>query len=428
MANETLQFEREQTREGPAFDVPVRTVEGEVVMRSSDQPVAEPRVTPAQRMRQALGAGFRIPRPPLYLTSLIVFVIIPSLLVQFYLAFIASDQFQAEARFAVRSPEDAKQAMNAISSMSGGMGLSAPSLVGQDAHVVVSYVKSRAILDDLKGTIDVHAIYTRPEADFWARLPKDASIETTLDYWKEMVTTNVDGPSGIVTIYVKAFRREDAVQLANAIIGASEKLVNRISDRAKRDTMERAETEVRRSESMVREALSDMRALRERVGFIDPVATATATSRLITQAMVEKIKLENDLFVANRVSPNAPTTMQTATRLQSVNEQIDKLKATLTSDKTADNSLTKSLVLFEEAELKRMFAEKLYSMAQDALERARTMAERQAIYVTVFVPASLPQEAGFPERLHLSIAIPVSLLVVWGIFALLAATIEDHRI
>ena len=74
-----------------------------------------------------------------------------------------------------------------------------------------------------------------------------------------------------------------------------------------------------------------------------------------------------------------------------------------------------------------MFAEKLYTLSQEALERARQRAERQNVYISVFAPALTPEEAQYPERLALSLLIPLGLAMVWGIFALIAAAIEDHR-
>lgn len=375
--------------------------------------------------------GGRFPRPPFYLVTLVLFVVIPSLLVQFHLIFLASDQYAAEARFAVRSGrEDSRQGLAAISSMSqGGGGLASTSLVGQDAHVIVSYIRSRAIIDDLRSKIDLAAIFGRPEADWWARLPQGRPIENMTDYWRGMVTADVDGPSGIVTLTVRAFRPQDALDLAGAVLVASEELANTISDRSRRDTLARSEAEVKRTEAMVRKALADMREFRESVGFIDPVAAANATAKLIATAMVEKIKLENEIFVANRLmSQDAPTLASANLRLQSVNEQITRLKATLTGKDASDSIISKSLVTFEEIELRRLFAEKLYSLAQDDLERARVAASQKNVYVNVFVPPRLPEDARYPERLHLSVIIPVTLLILWGILVLTVAGIEDHRI
>ena len=302
-------------------------------------------------------------------------------------------------------------------------------MASDDAYVVTSYIRSRAIIDDLAPIINLRAIFQRPEADFWARLGEHVSAETLLDYWNKMVSTYIDGPSGIVTVRARAFRREDALALTKVIITLSEKLANDVSARARADTMRRAEEEVRRSEGMVEAALQDMRRYRETEGFISPIAAATSASQLLMQAMGDKIRMENDLFVATRaMSPNAPTLQDLKTRLQVVDDQIAKLKASLTGDSKEGRSVSTSLVRFEELELKRTFAERLFSMAQDSLERSRLAAERQNVYVSVFVPPGLPEEARYPERLGFSIVIPMGLLIIWGIGALIVATVEDHRI
>ena len=366
-------------------------------------------------------------RPSALLLSFIILVAVPSLLAQVYLAFIASDQFVAETRFAVRTAqaEGGDSIKSALSSLSSG---SIPSGTGHEAYVVTSYIHSRAIIDDLAKVLDVRQIFRRPNADFWARLKANAPAEELLDYWDGMVSTYVDGPSGIVTVKVRAFRPDDALAIARAIITLSEKLANDVSARARADTMRRAEMEVRRSEGKVRVALQDMREYRETEGYLNPVNAATSTSKLLLELMGEKIRIENDLFVATRaMSAEAPSVRTMKAQLDGVDKQIDQLKATLTGNSPEGRTISASLVKFEALELKRIFAEKLYTMAQDSLERAREKAERQNIYVSVFVPPALPEEALYPERLSLSIIIPLALLIIWGIFALTVATVEDHR-
>jgi len=66
-------------------------------------------------------------------------------------------------------------------------------------------------------------------------------------------------------------------------------------------------------------------------------------------------------------------------------------------------------------------------MSQDGLERARQKAEAQNIYVTVFVPPGLPEEAKYPERLEYSLLTPVGLTILWGILALVGSAINDHK-
>jgi capsular polysaccharide transport system permease protein len=243
-----------------------------------------------------------------------------------------------------------------------------------------------------------------------------------------MVETYVDAPSGIVTVAVRAFRPGDAVTLTEAVLGATEKLINEVSARARADAMRDAEAEVRRNEAAVRTALLELRKFRDREGFISPTSEATSTSALLLQLMGEKIKLQNELFVASRtMSATAPTVKNLRAGLDALDGQIEGLKSQLTGNSSEGQTVSKSLVQFEELELKRVFAEKLYTLAQDALERARLRAERQNLYVSVFVQPMLPEDARYPQRLALSFIIPAGLIIVWGILALIGAAIEDHR-
>ena len=367
--------------------------------------------------------------PSGYKTSFVLMVVVPSLVSWIYLAFIASNQYVAETRFAVRTAQpdagSAEKSKQALSSAGSG---SSVGMAGQDAYVVTTYIHSRAVIDDLAKAVDIRAIFTRPEGDFWARLKPNASIEELLAYWRSMVGAHVDNMSGVVTVSVRSFRPQDSVDLAAAIVTVSETLANTISARARNDAMRRGEQEVRRAEARVQTALADMRSYRDKEGYLDPTVAASSTLTLLTELMGQKMQLQNDIFVATRlVSAEAPQLKSLQTRLVGLDQQIEGLRAELTGNSAERQTVAASLTRFEELELHRGFAEKLYTMAQDGLERARLKAEQQAIYISVFVPPSLPEDSKFPERFSLSAIIPIGLLVIWGIVALMAAAIDDHR-
>ena len=370
------------------------------------------------------------PHPPAYLISFIILVVIPSLATAIYFAFIASNQYVAEARFAVRTAQFETMGDKVKSALSNvGMSISMPVTSGQDVYIISTYIRSRGILDDLSKTLDLRAVFRRPDADFWARLKDHASTEELLAYWQGMVSAYIDGPSGIVTVSVRAFRPDDALALTKAVLTASEALANSVSARAREDAMRRAESETRRGEGMVVGALADLREFRDKSGIIDPISQATSTNILLTTSMAEKIKLQNSLIVSTRaMSPDAPTVQTMKTRLEELDRQIDGLKAKLTDGDAGAKTVSSVISRFEELEINRMFAEKIYESARDGLERAREKAEAQNIYVTVFVPPALPQEAEFPQRVSLSLLTPIGLMMLWGLFALIAASVEDHRL
>jgi capsular polysaccharide transport system permease protein len=361
-----------------------------------------------------------------HLATFIAFVLVPAFAAMVYFAFIASNQYAAETRFAVRALEaDYGSGDKDNSSVNFSFTLS-----GQDAFIVTSYIRSRAIIDDLGAKLDLREIFRRPEADFWARLKSDASVDELTEYWNSMVSTYIDGPSGIVTLGVRAFRQDDALAVAKAVMELSEALVNRISDRARHDSMEGAEKEVRRTYTATQAALAELHRFRDSAGFIDPAQAASEIGKLLTPLLAEKIRLESELFVATRdLDDTAPTVHALKSRIESTERQIADLKGKLTrSGDAAGETVSGSLVKFEELELARMAAEKLYSLAQADLDRARLRADRQSIYLTVFVPPSLPEDSHYPRRLAFPILIFLGLAIVWAIVAMIFASVADHRL
>jgi len=432
---ETVDGTREVVRRRPSLPTvsigsgvqALRSLAGRALLRRSRDheeigTVAEPTVQPRQTASPLL-------------VSFIVLVLLPAAVGIVYFVFVASDQFTAEARFAVRTADEARdqkaQVGSLLSSLSSlsSMSTSATSFAQQDAEIVSSYIRSRAIIDDLDGVIDLRAIFRRPEADLWARLPDDASAEVLRDYWLRMVSTYLETASGIVNLKVRAFRRDDALALAKAILQASEHLVNSISLRARADAMRRAEEEVRRADGLMRLALADLAHFRDSTGIIDPVKSADLAVQLLLDLMRDKIKIETELHIAQRVSSaDAPGVAPLRARLESVEAQIARTKAELTGESQQARTLAAALVEFEELEVKRQFAESLYGFAREGLDRARIAAERQTIYVTVFVPPALPEEVSFPLRLTFSALITIGLAVTWGTGAMICASVMDHRI
>jgi capsular polysaccharide transport system permease protein len=403
-------------------------------------------VAPEAKRGFALGLlAFRSVKSSPLLASFIGCVLVPAFAATIYFVFLASNQWAAEARFEVRqvdidSRDTSLTNASQTNGQSGSTSQSAQQSVqsvtnfsftatGQDAYIVTNYIASRAIVDDLSAMLNLREIFRRPEADFWARLKRNATIEELVDYWKSMVSTYIDAPSGIVTVQVRAFRTDDAVALAKAVLQLSEDLVNRISDRARHDAMETAEKEVRRTYEMTQAALADLHRFRDSAGIIDPMQTGTEVAKLLIPLMTEKIRLESDLFVASRnLDDSAPTIKALRSRLQSAEQQIADLRGRLTNTQGGNNTLAASIAKFEALELQRQFAEKLYTLAQADLDRARQRADRQSVYLTVFVPPSLPEESRYPRRVAFPILIFIGLTILWSIVVMTIASVEDHRL
>ncbi|MGN8119943.1 capsule biosynthesis protein [Labrys sp. 22185] len=364
---------------------------------------------------------------PSYLWSFFVFVVIPSLIGLGYFVTIAADQYQSEARFTVR-------AMEPETPDKGGEGETGPistslipSSTAQDAYIVTNYIRSRAIINALESKLDIREIFQRPEADSVARLTKNASIDDLASYWQRMVDAYVDPVSNIVTVDVTAFRADDAYKLNQVILAESEKLINQLSDRARADAMTSAEKEVQQVVTQLQVSLKALQEFRNKDALIDPDQAGAQIANLLMPLLTERLKLKNEEAVmAAELGADAPSLRVLRNRIASLDEQTAGLRGQLTGN--ASKTLAASLAKYEELDVTRMIIEQKFARSQAALDRAEARARRQAIYLSLFVPPTRPEFAKYPYRYTYSFMIFVMLLIIWGIGALIHASVEDHRV
>src|SRR5690242_517722 len=229
-------------------------------------------------------------RFPLRLLWFVVVVLVPVALAAAYYLLIAADQYVAEFRFALRTVEPARAEIGGI--LQGNI---APSPVGVDSYAVVQYLGSRDVIDELGKTLDLREMFSRPEADWLARLDLPVSIEEMVRYWKGQVDAFFDATNGTIVVKARAFTQQDALKLAEGILASSERLVNELSARARRDTVRDAEGEVARAERRLKAAFARVREFRDKEGIIDPRKSADATIALAGRVRDELVRADTEL-------------------------------------------------------------------------------------------------------------------------------------
>ncbi len=363
-------------------------------------------------------------KPPIAFISFCFLVLVPFFAGAFYYAFIASDQYISEARFAVRS----------VSSDSGqdsvDSGVLSMASVSQDAYVITSFIHSTEILRRLTDKIDYRALFSDKRIDFLSRLGNDASQEEILEYWDRQVQTNIDGPSGIVTLKVSSFDPATSQRLASLILTESDRLVNELSQRAKNDIISRAQEEVIRTEKLYQASLAALSQYQVSVGVLNPVQQADETVSLLSGLIAKKIELESRLFVLNSSKAQDSPTYRALTQQQTaIESQIEGLRATLTGHSGRnDSNLAELFRKFSELETDRLLAQKLYEAAQQNLTAAQVEALKKAIYMVVFVLPELAQLSMYPDRVASPLILGMIMFVVWLTCALVWASVEDHRL
>ena len=362
-------------------------------------------------------------RSSLWWFSLLIIVAVPAAIAAAYYFLIATDQYVAEFRFALRSaePERHDPALFLQESI-------APSVIGVDSYALVQYLASRAIIDDLSATLDLRQIFSRSEADWPARLDLPVSIEELVHYWTKQVDAFFDATNGTIVVRARAFTPQDAFKLAEGILASSERLVNDLSARARRDALRNAEDEVGRAEKRLKSALTRLREYRDKEGIIDPRKTADATIELAGRVRDELVRADTELSTLKHyMRDDAPSIKILEARVQSLEAQRRAVESEVTdTEKTRSEALSRVMGSYEQLESERTFSENTYQHALQALDHSRINADRQQVYLATFVQPTLPEEALYPRRLQSFLVVSGVAFAVWIISGFIVQSVRDH--
>jgi capsular polysaccharide transport system permease protein len=254
----------------------------------------------------------------------------------------------------------------------------------------------------------------------------DASFEEAYEYFGHKVYADYDQMSGAVTVRVRSFSAEKAANLSAAILKYSEEMVNKLSERERRDRTAYAEVEVKKAEERLTKARQVIVSLQQKHADFNPQATATAAMTIRTQLEAELAKARAELMqLKSFMKEDAP-------QVQAANEKVKPLSAQVSGesrrlvDPTTPNGLNTSFADFEAAMVEKEFAQKAYESAMATLEMARADADRQHRYLAVIAQPSKPDESTYPHRLRSVFAAFVVSFLLMGIGTLLSAAVREH--
>jgi capsular polysaccharide transport system permease protein len=355
--------------------------------------------------------------------SFLIVVVLPAAIGAIYYLAIAADQYVTEFRMTLRRVEAPQ-----ISPLLLFSGDTAQSKAASESQIVAQYIASRAIVDELDPTLDFRKLFSPPSADWWARLHTPASIEELVRYWNGQVDPFYDASTGSVIVRLRAFTPVDALRLAQAVVASSEKLVNDLSARARRDAVGRAETDLASAEARLATSLDKLREFRDKSGLIDPGKTADATAQLANKVRDDLIKANAQLATLKTfMRDDAPPVRVLKARIHSLETQEHGLAQEMTATtQPTTPALSQTLGSYDTLEAEHKFAEAAYQHALEALDKARDTADRQQIYIASFVPPSLPEEALYPHRWRSLGVITLIAFAIWAIGALAVQSVRDH--
>ncbi|WP_349959769.1 capsule biosynthesis protein [Rhizobium sp. ZPR3] len=349
-------------------------------------------------------------------------VIVPTLVVSAYYAFVAAPIYVSEASFVVRMA--APPSSNVFGSLLQNSGITRSQ---DDTFSVQEYIRSRQALKELATKLPVRAIFGSPQADWLTRFPRlweNNSEEELYNYYSDRVSVIHNDTTGITVLRTTAFHAQDAADLNTTLLALGGDLLERLNNRARGDAVRFADNEVQEAQQRVIDAQRNITDFRNKELMIDPNASSMSMIDLISNLTAELASTRARLAETRKTAPDSNSIPFLTSQIAALEQQIENERTKMVG---SDKSVAPRIADYESLVLMREFANKALVAALDALEAARADARRQQLYLEVVVPPQMPDEAEMPYALKNIVIVFLSLSLAYLLGWLMLTAIKDHE-
>jgi capsular polysaccharide transport system permease protein len=349
-------------------------------------------------------------------------VVVPTAIAILYFGVIASDIYVSESRFVVRSPQRQSQT-SVVGALLQGTGFSRAQ---DDTYPVIDYIQSRDALKELnRGDYIVDAYGNH--GDFLSHFSRhlDGSFESLWKYYgKHIVSVDLDSTSAITTLQVRAYTASDAAKINETLLEMSERLINRMNERAAVDTVQFAQQQVDLAAAKAKDAAAALASYRNSYTVFDPEKQSALQLQQVTSLQTQMFAAQTQLIQLQSISPQNPQIPVLKTSIATLEKQIQEATGGVTG---GANSLSNKAAAYARLQLDSQFADKQLASTMAALENARAEAQRKQLYLERLVQPNTPDVAIEPKRLKGIFEVFALGMIAWGVLSLLLAGVREHH-
>ncbi len=359
--------------------------------------------------------------------SFVVIVALPTLIAAVYYLLIAAPRYVAVSQFAVWT-----SAPGRADPLSMLVQLPTASASLEDQHIVQDYVYSRAMLESIEKRYDLNRIFGTG-GDIFSELRSGLTVEDRTEYWKRHVHIAIDSTSGISTLDVDAFRPQDALMLANAVLARAQTMVQNLSDESDADAVQHTQRILEAAAKRLSQVRARVTTFRRQNHMVDATHTGQLATQMVggletgladTEAQIQQLR--------SYLAPGDPRIAVLQARADSLRKQIDLQKsgfagtAPATATSGPDVMPASVLAQSEALETELDVALKGYTAAATAHFEAQGNLARNRRYLETFVKPALPEQAEKPERWRMIATVLVSAFIAWCLVITVGGAIRDH--
>ncbi|WP_242184597.1 hypothetical protein [Sphingomonas sp. CARO-RG-8B-R24-01] len=340
-------------------------------------------------------------------------VLIPTLLFTAYMLLVQTPSYLCEFRVIVRN---AQEGGNSAFPQITGIGL--PSVNAADSYAIIQYLESGSGVKDLDRRLNLRQLYSAPNIDPTSRLSSNASPEALARYWQNRIDAYYENTTNTVVVRVRAYDPATTLRLSQAVLAASEQLINTMTARSRRDLVAYSRKSASEAGIALRRINAQFQSLRNQRGMLDPQLAARSNMEQQTTLQGEIVKAQTELALRESYSPGSPALPTFRKRIASLRAALAALQAHSTGDQGSGGNLSGALNAFQQVQVEQDFAQKRYELAMASLEKQEALAAQQQLYLDTIFGPTLPQEPDSPR-----IAIALATFLAFAMCAWIIATL-----
>ncbi|TCB52221.1 capsule biosynthesis protein [Acinetobacter terrestris] len=348
-------------------------------------------------------------------------VLIPVLIIIFYLFAFAKDRYQSSSILLVKQVADAQVAD--ASGLGALLGVSNTSR--EDSQILKEYIGSRDMIEGLDRVFDLRKEFSSVNDPVFA-LSKNASVEELVEYFNKIITVELDEQTMMLYVAAQGFSPEFSLKLNQEILRQSDNFINRISQTIAAEQQVFAKKQYQEATQQLDEARQAVLMYQNENEIFDPELQAKAIATLISglQANLAQLKMEEHTLLSY-LTHEAPQVVALRSQIDSVQKQINAESAKLTSPN--NQKLNQNVADFEALKAQVEFASDLYKISLASLEKARLEASRKLKKLVVITEPRLAEDVMYPRKLYISITSFILLNIIFGIGLLIQSIVREHR-
>ena len=345
---------------------------------------------------------------------LFFFVLLPTLLAGWYYYVVATPLYSTRSEFVIQ------QASPQAGAGLGGLLSGTQFATSQDSIAVQGYLQSRDAMLRLDQDLGFKAHFTDPTIDPIQRLDPGATVEAAYKLYKRNVKIAYDPTEGIIKMEVIAADPVLSAKFSEALIGYAEEQVDHLTQRLRDNQMSGARDAYDEAQTAMLAAQRRVVELQERSKVLSSEVEVSLISaqigQLDTQLSQDRLSLAQ---MESNARPNQARMEPLKRRIATLEDEIARMRAKLTEGQNGGESLAQvqSDLLVAQADVQTR--QLLLAQSLQAMETARTEANRQVRYLSLSVSPIPPDEAAYPRAFENT---AVAMLIFAGIYLMISMT------